>query len=69
MSHADSKNNFVMLYKVAGTEPYKESGSYCLPAEFVLDELLTKKTFVSDPTFTPQEKPFILAGPEFNTIK
>ncbi len=69
MSHMDSKNNFFMLYKIAGTEPYKASSSYCLPAEFVLDELLTKKPFVPDPMFIPQEKPFILAGPEFNTLK
>jgi hypothetical protein len=69
MSHSDSKNNFFMLYKIAGTEPYKDYSSYCLPAEFVPDELLAKKTFVSDPMFIPQEKPFVLAGPEFNTFK
>lgn len=67
--HNDSKNNFLMLYKVAGTAPFKESDSYCLPAKFVLDKLLTKKTFVSEPMLISQEKPFILAGPEFNTFK
>ena len=67
--HNDSKNDFLMLYKVIGNEPYKEYGSYCLPAEFVLDDLLPKKSFVSEPMLIPQEKPFILAGPEFNTFK
>ena len=69
MSHADSTHNFLMLYKIAGTEPYKMSSSWCLPADFVLDELPARKTFVSDPMLIPQEKPFILAGPEFNTFK
>ena len=58
-----------MLFTIAGTEPYKDVSSHCLPAEFVLDELLAKKFFVADPMFIPQEKPFILAGPEFNTFK
>ena len=58
------------LYRSFSLEPYDPKLSWVLPAEFVLDPLFQapKTEFVEDVKPDP-DPPFILAGPEFNTIK
>jgi hypothetical protein len=64
-----NENNYMLLYELRNKEPYRETSSWCLPSDFVADELLMHKTFVNDQPIIVKEKPFILAGPEFNTFK
>jgi hypothetical protein len=56
------------LYRLFSHEPYNPKESWVLPNEFVLDPLFQQKKqeYVNDVIL--EEKPFILAGPEFNTI-
>lgn len=64
-----NENNYMILYEVRNKEPYRETSSWCLPGDFVIDELLIQKTFVKEQTLIVEEKPFIPAGPEFNTFR
>ena len=57
------------LYELLNKESYVETSSWCLPSDFVADELLMHKIFVNEKSVTVKEKPFIPAGPEFNTFK
>jgi hypothetical protein len=58
------------LYALFSKEPYDPKLSWVLPSEFKLDPLLqsTVKQFAEDVKPDPNP-PFILAGPEFNTIR
>jgi hypothetical protein len=64
-----NENNYLLLYKLLSTEPYTSNGSWCLPNDFIVDELLIQKIVVDGQSVEVKEKPFILAGPEFNTFK
>ena len=64
-----NKNNYRLLYKLLSNEPFVEHSSHCLPNEFVIDEILIQKIVVDGQSVEVKEKPFILAGPEFNTFK
>ena len=58
-----------MLYTKFSKEPYCPKLSWVLPAEFKLDPLYQapQKFFSEDAK--PAKEPFILAGPEYNTIR
>ena len=65
-----NENNYMLLYESRNKEPYRETSSWCLPSDFIADELLLhNKEFVNDKISEVKEKPFIPAGPEFNTFK
>jgi hypothetical protein len=64
-----NENNYMLLYESRNKKPYKETSSWCLPSDFIADELLMHKIFVNEKPVTVKEKPFIPAGPEFNTFK
>ncbi len=64
-----NKNNYLLLYKLLSNEPYISNGSWCLPNDFIVDELLIQKIVVDGQSVEVKEKPFIPAGPEFNTFK
>ena len=64
-----NENNYMSLYELLNKESYVETSSWCLPSDFVADELLMHKIFVNEKSVTVKEKPFIPAGPEFNTFK
>lgn len=57
-----------MLYTKFSKESYCPKLSWVLPSEFVLDPLYQSQRlqFVEDAK--PAKEPFILAGPEYNTI-
>ena len=59
-----------IFYELFSKDPYDPKLSSVLPAEFKLDPLFytNKQSFVEEvkPDSNP---PFILAGPEFNTIR
>jgi hypothetical protein len=58
-----------ILYAKFSKDAYNPRLSWVLPSEFKLDPLFqsTSKQFVED--VKPAQEPFILAGPEFNTIR
>jgi hypothetical protein len=58
-----------MLYAKFSNQPYDPRISWVLPVEFKLDPLLqaSRQQFIEDEK--PVKEPFVLAGPEFNTIR
>jgi hypothetical protein len=58
-----------ILYKLFSHNPYAPTKSWVLPAEFVLDPVFQAPPtqFVED--HVPDEESFVLAGPEYNTIR
>jgi hypothetical protein len=57
------------LYKAFSNVPYRETKSHVLPSsKFELDPLFQsmKQEFINE--YIVEEKPFILAGPEFNNL-
>jgi hypothetical protein len=58
-----------ILYELFSKDPYNPKISSVLPnSEFTLNPLLqsVKQEFVAD--YVTEDKPFILAGPEFNNL-
>lgn len=56
-----------ILYQLFSGDTYRATKSYVLPnSKFEIDPLYQapKLTFVSD--YKPEDKPFILSGPEYN---
>jgi len=56
-----------ILYQLFSGDTYKTTKSYVLPnSKFVADPLYQnpKPVFVAE--YKPEEKPFILSGPEYN---
>ena len=64
----EQRQTVEIFYEIFSKDPYDPKLSWVLPNEFVLDPLLqsVKQSYVNDVTI--EDKPFILAGPEFNTI-
>jgi hypothetical protein len=62
------RNTVQDLYTAFSSKPYDPKLSWVLPNEFVLNPLFqhSKQSYKNDVIL--EEKPFILAGPEFNTI-
>jgi hypothetical protein len=56
-----------ILYRLFGNQLYDTTRSNVLPAEFMPDEPAPVRVFVADPI--ADQQPFVLAGPEFNTIR
>ena len=65
----EQRETVELFYKLFSKDLYDPKLSAVLPAEFKLDPMFqtTSKQFIED--VKPVKEPFILAGPEFNTIR
>jgi len=64
----EQRQTVEVLYQTFSKDPYDPKLSWVLPNEFVLNPLfqIVKQEYVNDVIL--EEKPFILAGPEFNNL-
>ena len=70
MTPYEQRQTVEIFYKIFSKDPYNPKLSGVLPAsKFVLDPMFqsVKQQFVEE--FIVEDKPFILAGPEFNNLQ
>ena len=70
MTPHSQKPTVEVFYATFSGSAYQPTVSWVLPAEFVLNPLLqaSRTQFIADVKPDPNP-PFVLAGPEFNTLK